>query len=196
MGQASRSGLGGIVWLFFPAYQYLERRREPARQLARPMDFSRTRITSRPSGALETQGKRARFKKSWRPCNQDPRRGKGVKHPNQRKQGHLWMQACMPGSPENRRAVVALDCLVMSTHSCGISLMPRGPHKYVRVAALCGRACHGVGLGCVVSAYRLSLARAHLAPLGLVCSALALPSQSKFPIYHSRLPVSPSQPVP
>ena len=38
----------GIVWLFFEAFQYLERSREPGRRLARPMEFSRTR---NPSGS-------------------------------------------------------------------------------------------------------------------------------------------------
>ena len=63
----------------FSAYLYLERRREPSRQLARPMEFSRTRVTSRPTRALETSEKCARFKENERRAIEDPRVGKGAK---------------------------------------------------------------------------------------------------------------------
>ena len=79
VGHAGRAGLAGIVWLFFEACQYLERSREPGRRLARPMEFSRTRTTSRPTRALETSEKRARFKENEGHANVDPRQGKGVK---------------------------------------------------------------------------------------------------------------------
>ena len=78
VGQASRQGIVGIIWRLFSAYLYLERRREPSRQLARPMEFSRTRITSRPTRALETSEKCARFKENERRAIEDPRQGKGV----------------------------------------------------------------------------------------------------------------------
>ena len=54
VGQAGRAGIGGIVWRVLSAYQYLEWSREPGRQLARPMEFSRTLTTSRPTKALKT----------------------------------------------------------------------------------------------------------------------------------------------
>ena len=83
VGHAGRAGLAGIVWLFFEAWQYLERSREPGRRLARPMEFSRTRNPSRPTRASETQGKRARFKENADQPSSDPRVGKGVKCPNE-----------------------------------------------------------------------------------------------------------------
>ena len=45
VGQEGRAGIRGIIWRVLSAYQYLERRREPSRQLARPMEFSRTSRT-------------------------------------------------------------------------------------------------------------------------------------------------------
>ena len=60
--QAGRQGLVGIIWLFFSRYWHLERRREPSQRLVKPMDFSRTHVTSRPERARENQGKRARTK--------------------------------------------------------------------------------------------------------------------------------------
>ncbi len=80
VGQASRQGLVGIIWRLISAYLYLERRREPSRQLARPMEFSRTRVTSRPTRALETSEKCARFKENERRAIEDPRVGKGVNY--------------------------------------------------------------------------------------------------------------------
>ena len=79
VGQASRQGLVGIIWRLFSAYRYLERRRELSRQLARPMEFSRTRTTSRLTRALETSEKCARFKENEGHAIEDPRRGKGVR---------------------------------------------------------------------------------------------------------------------
>ena len=79
VGQAGRAGIRGIIWRVLSAYLYLERRREPSRQLARPMEFSRTRITSRPTRALETSEKCARFNENERRAIEDPRQGKGVK---------------------------------------------------------------------------------------------------------------------
>ena len=44
VGQAGRAGIGGIIWRVLLAYRYLERSREPGRQLARPiLEFSRNR---------------------------------------------------------------------------------------------------------------------------------------------------------
>ena len=59
VNQAGRQGLVGIIWLFFSRYWHLERRREPSQRLVKPMDFSRTHLTSRPERARENQGKRA-----------------------------------------------------------------------------------------------------------------------------------------
>ena len=77
VGQAGRAGIFGIIWRVLSAYRYLERSREPGRQLARPMEFSRTRTTSRPTRALETSEKCARFKENEGHANVDPRQGKG-----------------------------------------------------------------------------------------------------------------------
>ena len=74
VGQAGRAGIFGIIWRVLSAYRYLERSREPGRQLARPMEFSRTRTTSRPTRALETSEKCARFKENEGHANVDPRR--------------------------------------------------------------------------------------------------------------------------
>ena len=79
VGQAGRAGIFGIIWRLLSAYRYLERSREPGRQLARPMEFSRTRTTSRPTRALQTSEKCARFKENEGHAIVDPRRGKGVK---------------------------------------------------------------------------------------------------------------------
>ena len=79
VGQAGRAGIFGIIWRVLPAYRYLERSREPSRQLASPIEFSRTRITSRPTRALETSEKCARFKENERRAIEDPRGGKGGK---------------------------------------------------------------------------------------------------------------------
>ena len=49
--QAGRAGIRGITWRLFSAYQYLERRREPSRQLVRPMPhgaWSSVELASRP----------------------------------------------------------------------------------------------------------------------------------------------------
>ena len=84
VGQAGRAGIFGIIWRVLSAYRYLERSREPGRQLARPMEFSRTRTTSRPTRALETSEKCARFKENERRAIEDPRGGKakGVEQNN------------------------------------------------------------------------------------------------------------------
>ena len=82
VGQAGRAGIGGIVWRILSAYRYLERSREPGRQLARPMEFSRTRTTSRPTRALKTSEKCARFKENEGHAILDPRGGKGAKYWN------------------------------------------------------------------------------------------------------------------
>ena len=60
--QAGRQGLVAIIWLFFSRYWHLEGRREPSQRLVKPMDFSRTHVTSHPESAREQQGKRARTK--------------------------------------------------------------------------------------------------------------------------------------
>ena len=78
VGQAGRAGIFGIIWRVLSAYRYLERSREPGRQLARPMEFSRTRTTSRPTRALQTSEKCARFKENEGHANVDPRQGIGV----------------------------------------------------------------------------------------------------------------------
>ena len=86
VGQAGRAGIFGIIWRVLSAYRYLERSREPGRQLARPMEFSRTRTTSRPTRALQTSEKCARFKENEGHAIVDPRRGKGVKSLPKKKQ--------------------------------------------------------------------------------------------------------------
>ena len=79
VGQASRQGLVGIVWRIFSAYLYLERRREPSRQLARPMEFSRTSI-SRPvrRGRSKPQKNALDSRKTSDVQSRIPGKGKGL----------------------------------------------------------------------------------------------------------------------